>query len=236
MVETGLSPILTEGMTQFAHTLHATWIGWALSGLLIVLCVLWAFVGKRAFAWLTRIQGALLGLVVGLWSGLALETAKAEGEMTLALWLDVPGQLRLSLLGLAGALLGGLLLGVLGRPLARLSFLLGGGAFASLLLVLLLRLFRIPLANPLLLVLFVFLVAGALALLSSFRHPAVFTGIWGGLCAALALVWPMMRLFVRIGGPSWLPWLSAMGVGILIAIAGTALQLDKEAERQNMRS
>lgn len=236
MEQTGLSPIWKAIQTQGLHSPDVTWPGWAVSGLVLLFALLWACFGKRILPWLALVQGALLGIAAGFWSGLALETARAEGRLSLDIWLDVPGQLRLSLYGVVGALLGGLLLGLVGRALSRVFFFLGGGAAASLALVLALRLFRASVDQPLLLVILFLILTGVVAIWLSYRHPAVFTGVWGGLWAAVALVWPMTRLFARVGGPLWLPYLSAVGLGILVAIAGTALQLDKEAERQNMRS
>jgi hypothetical protein len=85
-------------------------------------------------------------------------------------------------------------------------------------------------------VLLVFVLTGVAALLLSLRFLPAFTGIWGGLGAAISLAWPLSGLFVHVGGPSWLPFLTAGGLGVLLGIAGTALQLDREAERQNLRT
>ena len=236
MAQLASQPLWEQVVLRPEGSADIAWIAWTVCGMGFVLSLMWAFFGNRGMRVLATVQGALFGLVVGYWAGMALDAALATGNMTLAQWLDVPGSLRVSLYGIIGGLLFGLLFGLLGCVLVRVQVFMVGGLMGSLLVLLLLRLFGVPAAQPLPVVMAALLVAGTLSVLLFIRFPAFATGILGGLGIAMALTWPMLQLFVHVGGPAWLPLLSSGGLGILAAIAGTALQLDKEAEKQNLKS
>ena len=214
----------------------SSWALWAACAVGFVLSLLWAFIGCRGLRVLAIVQGALLGLAIGYWTGMAVEEALAAGSFTPALWLEVAGNLHMAPSGVIGALACGLLFALIGRVLLRVQFFLVGGFAGSLLLLLMLRLIGAPVRNPLPVAVAALLVAGTVVVLLSVRYPVVATGILGGVGMALALTWPMLRLFVHVGGPAWLPYLSSGGLGVLATIAGTALQMDKEAEKQNLKS
>lgn len=236
MAQLASQPLWEQVVLRPEGNADTAWIAWTVCGMGFVLSLMWAFFGSRWLRVLATVQGALFGLGAGYWIGMAMEEALATGNMTLAQWLDVPGSLRVTLSGIIGSLLCGLLFGLLGRVLVRVQVFAVGGLMGSLLVLLLLRLFGVPVQQPLPAVLAALLVTGTLAILLFIRFPAVATGILGGIGIALALTWPMLQLFVHVGGPAWLPLLSSGGLGILAAIAGTALQLDKEAEKQNLKS
>lgn len=231
-----LPSIIEQIMSQLNDSEPAAWTGWVASGVALVFSVLWAFFGRRAVRWLSIAQGALTGFALGGWIGLAIEGAREAGGMKMTIWLGVPAQLHLSTWGILGALVGALLFGLLGRVLIRVVFFISGGLAGGLLLMGVRQWLRGTPDQPWVIVLIVFLLTGTGVLLLSLRYLAGFTGIWGGLCVALSLAWPMVKLFVYVGGPAWLPYLTAGGFGILAAIAGTALQLDKEAEQQNLKT
>lgn len=231
-----LPSIFEQIMSQLNDSEPAAWTGWMASGVALVFSVLWAFFGKRAVRWLSIVQGALTGLALGGWVGLAMEGAREAGGVKMTVWLGVPAPFHLSTWGILGALVGALLFGLLGRVLIRVVFFISGGLSGSLLLMCALQWLRGTPDHPWLIVLIFFLLTGAGALFLSLRYLAGFTGIWGGLCVALSLAWPMAKVFVHVGGPAWLPYLTAGGFGVLAAIAGTALQLDKEAEQQNLKT
>jgi hypothetical protein len=236
MVSLALPSIWEQLVTGMDRVQAPDWLGWAVSGVVLLFSVLWALFGKRAFSVLAIAQGAFVGGAMGFSIGLVMETLQHADRMALPRWQSLFGPLRLSAAGIAGAVLGAVLLAFAGRVLARIVFFVGGGMVGSVLCLLLVWGIRGTAGIPWFVVLLVFVLTGVAALLLSLRYPPAFTGIWGGLGAAVALVWPMTRLFVHVGGPPWLPVLTAVGLGALLGIAGTALQLDREAERQNLRT
>ena len=173
---TGLLQGLLAGLTPLG------WIPWAVTAVLVVLSFVWAFAGNRGCKAISHGQGALIGLVPGMW----------------------------------------------GRFWSRLLFFAAGAAVGGGMVAGAILLLHEPLLQRLLPVLVLGIAAGGATLWLSFRHPVPFTGIWGGLIAALGLIWPMLHLFAIVGGPSWLPLLASGGLGALIAIAGTAWQADRQ--------
>ncbi len=201
---------------------------WIAAAILIALSCAWAFGGRRGFKFISHFQGALFGLCAGALCGAVIEHVIAGGSFDVRDLLLTHDTLRAGSGFLAGLLAGGLLGGFAGRFLSRFFFFAAGAVAGGGLLSLLLRLLGQPLRQPLPLIVLSGLLAGVAVLWISYRQLVPFTGIWGGLTAAAGLVWPMLRLFVIIGGPPWLPLLAAGGLGILLAIAGTAWQADRQ--------
>ena len=219
---TGLLQGLLAGLTPLG------WIPWAVTAVLVVLSFVWAFAGNRGCKAISHGQGALIGLVPGMWGGAVMERAMAAGHMDFESLLFGPGELKFGIGALAGLVAGGLLFGFTGRFWSRLLFFAAGAAVGGGMVAGAILLLHEPLLQRLLPVLVLGIAAGGATLWLSFRHPVPFTGIWGGLIAALGLIWPMLHLFAIVGGPSWLPLLASGGLGALIAIAGTAWQADRQ--------
>ncbi len=202
------------------------WLPWGISAIVAVLAVFWAFAGQRRFKLLGVLQGVLVGGSLGYWSGTAIQSAISAGKLTVDVWFGVFDSLSFGVGSAVGIVLGALLFALLGNFWSRFFFFLAGGALGAGLVVLLLRLLPMTLSNPLIAVILFFLISAGFVLFLSFRYRVACTGVWGGFLFSTALVYPLLKLFALIGGPVWLPLLSCTGLGLILAIAGIAFQMD----------
>lgn len=208
--------------------LPGTWVLWVLSAVMAAAGCCWGFLGKRGYGVISLVQGFVFGALTGIWCGTAIEDAIAAGGMTAAVFADALAQIRVGVGAAVGLVAGGLLFALLGRFWSRFFFLMGGGLFGMLLTIGFIRVFRLNMENPLLLVLAMLVATAVLSLWLSYRFPLQYTGIWGGFSFASGLMYPAICLFAFIGGPSWLPVLAAGGMGVIMAIAGISIQMDRQ--------
>lgn len=227
----GIAPTGQTGLDMLGlltNILPGAWMLWAVSAVWIAAACCWAFFGKRGYKVISLFQGVVLGAAAGVWFGTAIEDAVTAGGLTGTVLLDALAHVHLSIGSGIGFVLGGLLFALTGCFWSRFFFLAGGGLVGMGLAIGFIRLFRLDMENPLLLVLFVLVVTAGLSFWMSYRFPVPYTGLWGGFVLAMGLLYPAIRLFAFIGGPSWLPVLAAGGMGVLLAIAGISFQSDRQ--------
>jgi hypothetical protein len=130
MVSLALPSIWEQLVTGMDRVQAPVWLGWALSGVVLLFFVLWALFGKRAFSVLAIAQGAFVGGTMGFAVGLVMETLQHVARTEMTRWQSVFGPLRLSASGIIGAVLGAVLLAFAGRMLARIVFSSGAAWLA----------------------------------------------------------------------------------------------------------
>ncbi len=206
---------------------------WILSLVILIFAVAWAFAGARSHRTISLLQGSAFGGVLGTGLGLILPGFFTNGSFSFQKPMEGSFFLTQGLWPLAGFIIGAALFGWTGRFWIRILFWGFGAAFGMVLFIGLIRIFQPPLQHPILWVLFVAILVSAAVLWASFRFPVVFTGIWGGIWGAAGFFYPTHRLLLLLNSPFWLTFLAAGGLGVLLAIAGTAWQLDHQGKGKN---
>jgi len=216
------------GTEQFLTGILSGPLPWIISLGILSIAVAWAFVGARSHRTISLLQGIAFGGGLGLVLGLVLPGLFASGSFSVQGLMDGSAFMFQGFWPVAGLLAGAAFFGLTGRFWSRTLFWSFGAAFGTLVCIGLLRVIRHSLQHPVLWVLFLAILASASALWASFRFPVYFTGIWGGIWGTAGFFYPIFRLLDLLRSPFWLTFLAAGGLGILLAIAGIAWQLDHQ--------